>query len=211
MPKPFTPSEKAHINQLLLEAGSRLFSSFGLDKTRVEDLAQAAGISKAAFYLFYDSKESLFFEVLEQLEADFRVQVLAVIELPGPTPRARLAAGLRAAFSLWRSMPILQFFTSSQYAHLVRRLPPEEIQAHMRSDAEFIHTLIDRSRAAGIPFQVDAAQTQALFLTLLFPALHLHDFGPGQLDAAFDALLEITAAYLLGEITLEGGENVARH
>lgn len=48
----------------LLDAAARLFARFGFDKTSVEDIARAAGVSKGAVYLHWPSKLSLFEAVL---------------------------------------------------------------------------------------------------------------------------------------------------
>jgi TetR/AcrR family acrAB operon transcriptional repressor len=67
---------------LLLEAASRLFARFGYDKTSIDEIASAAGVSKGAVYLHWPSKFSLleavlireglrlFDEILERLERD---------------------------------------------------------------------------------------------------------------------------------------------
>jgi len=60
----FTDKEKADIEERLLARGRELFARYGLDKTTVEELAQAAGIAKGTFYRFFPSKEALFGEVL---------------------------------------------------------------------------------------------------------------------------------------------------
>lgn len=44
----------------ILDAASRLIVQYGYDKTTVSDIAEAAGISKGAVYLHFDSKETLF-------------------------------------------------------------------------------------------------------------------------------------------------------
>ena len=80
-------------------AGLQAFSAYGLKKTNVEEIAEAAGISKGAFYIFYESKEALFMDVIEQAEIRFRQEVLAAVDLPGPSPRARLFAVLKKAFA----------------------------------------------------------------------------------------------------------------
>ena len=54
MPKGFTEHEKELIGQRLLEQGYRLFSAYGLKKTNIEEIARAAGISKGAYYNFYE-------------------------------------------------------------------------------------------------------------------------------------------------------------
>ena len=88
MPKGFTEHEKELIRKRLLEQGYKQFSAYGLKKTNVEELAEASGISKGAFYLFYESKEALFMDVIELAEERFRQEILAAIDLPGPSPRA---------------------------------------------------------------------------------------------------------------------------
>ena len=98
MPKAFTQQEKEWIGERLLEQGYKQFSAHGLKKTTIEELAEAAGISKGAFYLFYESKEALFMDVAEQAEKRFRQEVLAAIDMPGPSPRARLFSVLKKAY-----------------------------------------------------------------------------------------------------------------
>jgi AcrR family transcriptional regulator len=48
----------------LLDAAARLFARFGFDKTSVDDIARAAGVSKGAVYLHWPSKFNLFESVL---------------------------------------------------------------------------------------------------------------------------------------------------
>ncbi len=203
MPKAFTEPEKQHIKAHLLEQGHRLFSIYGLKKTSIEELAQAAGISKAGFYIFYESKESLFMDVVEQVERQYRQQVLAVIDQPGPTPRARLLAVLQKAFTLWKTIPILQFFTRSDYDQLARRIPAAQLQEHLDSDGQFMQDLVAKCRQAGIPIQAPAEQIGALMYPLFFAVLHEDDFGPQALTPSISLLLELVAAYCLGEVELQ--------
>ncbi|GAB5546166.1 MAG: hypothetical protein SangKO_059260 [Sandaracinaceae bacterium] len=44
----------------LLNEAANLFVRFGYDKTSVSDIARAAGVSKGAFYLAFESKDALF-------------------------------------------------------------------------------------------------------------------------------------------------------
>lgn len=70
MPRAFTEVEKETIRRKLLEAGRACFQRYGLKKTTIEDLTKPAGIAKASFYLFFESKEALFIEVfMEEIPA----------------------------------------------------------------------------------------------------------------------------------------------
>ena len=153
MPKPFTEQEKTIIGRRLLEQGYKHFSTYGLAKTNVEEIARAAGISKGAFYKFYGSKEELFWSVIEQAEAHVREQILAVIDRPGRSPRARLVAILREAFALFEAFPILKLLTGGDYELLFRGIPPEKLGGHLANDRAFIERLISRCRGAGIPIR----------------------------------------------------------
>ncbi len=64
MPKPFSDEERARIKARLIEVGRTCFSCYGLRKTTVADLVEPAGIAKASFYLFFESKEALYIAVL---------------------------------------------------------------------------------------------------------------------------------------------------
>jgi AcrR family transcriptional regulator len=161
-----------------------------------------AGISKAAFYIFYESKEALFMDVVEQAEIEFRREVLADIERLGPSPRVRLVAVFKKAFALWRTLPILHFFTRSDYDLLAQRVPAEVIQEHLLSDQVFVQEFIHRCQRAGIPVQAQPEEIDGLLHALFFTVLHEDDLGPNSLSDSINLLIELVAAFCLGEIEL---------
>ncbi len=200
MPKAFTEYEKDLIGKRLLEQGYKLFSTYGLRKTNIEELAQAAGISKGAFYNFYESKEALFMDVVEQAEVRFRQEILTMVGLPGLSPRARLLAILKKAFAIVETMPILQFVTGSDYDLVFRRLPAEVLQEHMASDQAFIEELVARCRDAGMPIRAQPEQIVGLLYPLVVTILHKDDWGGLNFGGSADLYLELVAAFCLGEI-----------
>ncbi len=64
------PGDRPHE---IIEAGFRVFGANGLSRTRLEDVAREAGVSKGTIYLYFDSKESLFREVV-------RAKIITAIE-----------------------------------------------------------------------------------------------------------------------------------
>lgn len=203
MPKGFTEREKELIRARLLENGQKAFSTYGLRKTNVEDLTRMTGVSKGAFYIFYDSKEALFMDVVEAAERKFREQVLAEIDRPGPSPRERLKHVLQTAFRIWKTFPILQQVTQVEYALLLQKMPPEKIQEHLQSDQAFIEMLIRRCREAGILIEAGSDQIAGLMNAMFFVSLHEDDFGQGTFPGTIDLLLELISAYCVGEIKVE--------
>jgi len=64
MARAFTETERETIRGRLIESGRECFSRYGLAKTSIEDLVRSAGIAKASFYLFFESKEALYVETV---------------------------------------------------------------------------------------------------------------------------------------------------
>jgi len=204
MPKAFTEQEKELIRKRLLEQGHKQFSAYGLRKTNIEELAEAAGISKGAFYLFYASKEALFMDVVEQVEQRFRQELFAMVDQPGPSPRVRLFALLHHAFHRVKTIPLLQFLTGSDYDLLFRRVPPETFQEHVANDRAFVNELITRCQKVGIPIRVQPEEMISLLYSLVLTVLHEDEYaGTFPLGGSVDVFLELIAAFWLGEIELQ--------
>jgi AcrR family transcriptional regulator len=203
LPKGFTAQEKAVIRKRLIEQGYKQFSVHGLKKTNIEELAAAAKISKGAFYLFYDSKEALFMDAVELAEERYRQEILATIDKPGSSPRARLYAVFKQSFAAMRSMPILKFITGSDFELLFRKLPPEQLQEHLAGDQAFFIELVEHCLNAGIPVKVQPEQIGRLLYPLVMASLHEDDLNFEGFSGNVNALLELIAAYCLGEVALQ--------
>jgi AcrR family transcriptional regulator len=203
MPKAFSESEKEYIRQRLIEAGQKQFSTFGLKKTNIEELATAVGISKGAFYLFYESKEALFMEIAEQAEVRFRGEVLALLNQVEGSPRQRLFSVLKEAFTVWKTLPTLQLFTRGDYELIFHRIGAGKFQSHLNADSEFIETLITRCQQAGIPIQVSPAEISSLMYALFLFTLHEDNFPLGDFTATLDVLIDLVVAFCLGEVQIQ--------
>lgn len=142
-------------------------------------------------------------DVIERAEEHFRREMLASIELPGPSPRARLLVVFKKGFGLLKTMPLLQFLTGSDYDRLFRRVPAERVQEHLASDRVFIQELIARCQKAGIPIQAQIEEISGLLYALVLTILHEEDFGPDQFGSTVDLLLELVAAFCLGEVEMQ--------
>lgn len=80
MARSFTEREKEKIRKLLQEACKQSWTQYGYKKTGVSELCRQAGISKGAFYLFFESKEALFCEVLCSVQKEICDMASGVME-----------------------------------------------------------------------------------------------------------------------------------
>lgn len=80
MARGFAEQEKENIKRSLKEACKQSWTQYGYKKTSVDELCRRAGISKGAFYLFFESKEALFCEVLCSVQEQICNEALRIME-----------------------------------------------------------------------------------------------------------------------------------
>jgi AcrR family transcriptional regulator len=61
----------------LMDEAMHIFSLKGFAQTSIQEIALAAGISKGAFYKHYESKESLFIELLKRHQEELTAELSA--------------------------------------------------------------------------------------------------------------------------------------
>ena len=103
----------------LLAAARAAFSDVGVESARIEDISRAAGLSKGAFYLHFDSKQAAFQEIV----TDFFAVMRDVAQ-----QKHEACVDLRATLGSptaedWRfHTPRLQAWAANDHAHTVRAL-----------------------------------------------------------------------------------------
>jgi AcrR family transcriptional regulator len=110
MPKGFSDEEKERIQKKLMEAGGELFSKHGIKKTNVIDLTRAVGIAKGSFYSFYNSKEELFLDVLEQVEKILQKQMVQILKDINKNPKKSIKDFIKFHFEMRENNPIIKLF-----------------------------------------------------------------------------------------------------
>ncbi len=95
----------------LLDVALRVFSERGYHETRVADLIEAAGVARGTFYLYFESKNAIFHELLDELLLRVRTSVVGV-ELGGGAPplRDQLIVTLERVLTTFAQSPALTAF-----------------------------------------------------------------------------------------------------
>ena len=76
--------------QQLLDAAATLFASRGYGPTRIADICEAAGVAKGLFYWYFETKESLFAELVRSMRTQLRrAQAAAMDSDADPVTRIR--------------------------------------------------------------------------------------------------------------------------
>ncbi|NJN17403.1 MAG: TetR/AcrR family transcriptional regulator [Oscillochloris sp.] len=192
MPRAFSEQERAIIRTRLLQHGRELLAAHGIRRVNVEDLTQAVGISKGAFYLFFASKEELFYAVLRAFEAEYQAELLDALGPPDLLPQQRIRVFIERALHTWQTNPLFKRFGREEYELLARRLPPELLAEGFQDDIEFAGRLLNRWRSEGVAARADANLLAGLMRSLFYVSLHADEFAP--------AIYTITLERLIGAI-----------
>lgn len=62
-----TVEQKKAQQQYLLDTGKKLMLQYGIKKTTVDDIVEAAKIAKGTFYLYFKSKEDFFYQLIAEI------------------------------------------------------------------------------------------------------------------------------------------------
>ena len=89
----------------MLDAATRAFERNQYEKTRVSDIVKEAGMSSRSFYEFFDSKEDLVAEVVQQ-QGKWLTDALKAVFEQTEDPLERIDRGLRAYLSLFSAPTI---------------------------------------------------------------------------------------------------------
>ena len=172
----------------ILDAALELFVEKGFAATRLEDVAQRAGVSKGTVYLYFDSKDDLFKSVIRSgmVRAIEEAEQL-VAAYPGSS-----ADLLRELYTAWwqtigstklAGIPKLMISEAQNFPELARFYYEEVIQRGSRLFARALERGIERGEFR--PVNIDYA-VRALVAPLIMRAILEHSFlacvGPDKVD-----------------------------
>jgi AcrR family transcriptional regulator len=196
MPRAFTDTERDAIRARLMDAGRELFARRGIRATTVEQLARAAGISKGAFYLFYPSKEALFFALMEEIETALQGRLEAQV---AEAPHDALRMLLRTSLTARDENPVLDLATSEEAIAMMRTMTPEEQRAFMNRDVELTAGIVERLAQHGVRVAVEPTVLAGLLRALVFVGMHRDDIGAEVAPAVQEYLVDtLSRALVMG-------------
>jgi len=169
----------------LIQAARQIFARDGFEASRIEEIAASAGHTRGAFYAHFESKEELFFALLEQ-EANRRLDEMRAIIERQPTPRGHLDALRefytgRARDPQW-AMLMLEF---KLFAVRHPRMRARLAATHRRIRASLNLGAIDKLMPPGIHGAGKAPESRKVALEALLNGLVLeHAYDPARISKA---------------------------
>jgi AcrR family transcriptional regulator len=171
MNKPETNIERHRAKrEAIYEAAATVFAQYGFRRTTMNDIAQAAGISRPALYLMFANKENLF-QGLAAFRLDQAIeQALGVLAGDGDTNERIIAALL--VFERIFYEPIADSPHGAELMDISQSLASKLMMKDIvRLHAALAKTLSDAEQAGEVNFENSPLKPKA-FVELLFTGLN---------------------------------------
>jgi AcrR family transcriptional regulator len=184
----------------LLETAFRVFGERGYRAVRLEEVAEAAGMTKGAIYYYFDSKEDLLRRALQHRHQEMFAEIAEALRAERGPASAKIRFALRKVWQRWLEPGWGQAFrlilgeVSVEFPALFRMWAEEgPIQGW-----QLVRDLIEEGIAAREFRQdVDAEVAGRLVLSglMLQAALHVHlgldELAPCDHDRVFDSAVDL--------------------
>ncbi len=162
MARSFTEREKENIKRSLLETCKQSWTQYGYKKTSVDELCKQAGISKGAFYLFFESKEALFCEVLCSVQEQICNAALKVIE--SRKDKYGVAEALKLIYQEYDKNNFLYNSDSMDFTILMNKLSEEQAKNIEESNRMSQQLFLSQPY---LKFKVDADLAMSVIYSLI--------------------------------------------
>jgi AcrR family transcriptional regulator len=179
MPRAFSDVESSRIRARLMEAGRVTFAKRGLRGSTVDELARGAGISKGAFYRFFDSKESLLLALLDEDEIEMHAEIGEAV---AAEPDRGVDVLVSTALDAVRSNPLVAVLMSQEGLRLLDSRTPAEQAELLERDARLVDLVLAGLAEAGITLAVPRQALLGLLRSLVFVGLHRSEIGEDQVE-----------------------------
>ncbi len=198
MPKAYTDNERKYIKKRLIEEAQDCLKRYGFKKTTVDELVKRVNIPKGTFYLFYESKEQLFYEVQCLFHDKLHSYLMSRLEaMDKPASAEQMTGLLLELYKKIEASFFYQFVTNGDFELLMRKLPPEVACEHAKKDDLSIEQLI--SMVSGIKsdsIKAFSAALRAIFLSML----HRNEIGEDVFEDALRLMIRGVVMQMYEEV-----------
>jgi len=185
---------------VLLDAAFTVFSRKGYRATRLEEVAESAGMTKGAIYYYFSGKEELLRRAVERRHRTIFRDIEAALEREDAPAAARIRLALRKVWNHWTepawgdAFRLLVGQLSVEFPTLFRVWAREGPLEGYR----MVRRLVESGVEAGeFRRDVDAEAAARLIVSglLLQAAFHVHlgldELAPGDPDRIFDSAVDL--------------------
>ncbi len=188
MPKSFSEQEREYIRQRLKEEAAKCLAQYGVRHTTVDEIVKRVNIPKGTFYLFYQSKELLLFEVIQEQQKKISSELYqAFFDIADTELSAeKLTDMIFGFYKKIEKMLVLKLHNAGEIEVLARKLPRETVDEHLQNDTDMIEKMLALFH---VKKELDIKVISAAFHAIYYATLHKEEIGEEQYDKALRALI----------------------
>lgn len=200
MPRSANPNIRKHRQRQILQAARDVFAKDGFDSARMDDVADASGLSKGTLYLYYKSKDDLIAGLLKTTFNDLLVQLRALLEIDKSVEIRLLDYAQQMTSYMQQDASTLniayEFYAVAARQPNVRRL----LQTYFADYRAALTALLEQGIKRGEFARFDTTQTAMTLIALLegLTLLWFTDPDAVQLETVLSAALRDFFARLKG-------------
>lgn len=124
MARSFSEREKENIRKSLIGICKQNWTQYGYKKTSVDEMCKQVGISKGAFYLFFESKEALFCEVLCSVQRE--ICEMAEAAMKEEKGKSGVVKALKLIYRAYDKNSFLYGSDTADYTILMNKVSEEQ-------------------------------------------------------------------------------------
>jgi len=183
------------IPEKLMHASVELFAEHGYAQTSVQQIVDAAGVTKGALYHYFKSKDDLLFDIYDRilsLQRQHLDEIVALGESPEQTVRMVCEDVIVTSIDWLHEGTV--FFRSQ---HMLTAARQQEVKRRRREYNDAFEAILDRGRADGV-FRIDIPP--AIQIANFFSDVHYLGqwYSPGGPLSKQQVASELTDLYLAG-------------
>ena len=167
MGKGFKENEKEIIKEKLKKAAEEALVKTGIRKTSVDKLVSKVGISKGAFYLFYESKESLFFEVIASFHDKLQNDFMEILEKSKNYDIDYLTDVIFNLLEQYQDF-FISILSNGEIEYLQRKLSNDIMKKHFEEDEIFFDKVLTVLSIEKSYVEIFASSIRAIFVLMLY-------------------------------------------
>ncbi|PWU67124.1 MULTISPECIES: TetR/AcrR family transcriptional regulator [Gracilibacillus] len=184
----------------LIEESMKLFSEKGFHETSIQEIVQNSGVSKGAFYLYFDSKDDLLVAIFDYYTAVI-IEKLQHVNRGTNDPFQRMQDQVAEIFKLFRDHKEYLLVHFRDKIHLGNKLDDVIIRVHKQSYEWVRESLLSIYGEELVPYMADIAINFDGIMAGYFKWIAIYDFvfDPDQLAEATVRKIDTIVKQLLVE------------
>jgi len=185
MPR-FSENEKKRLSDKLLTEGERLFTKHGIKKVTIDDIVEAVGIAKASFYTFYESKEYLYLDIVQNIQQKIFAELNAILDSnTNLSNKERVLQVFDWMNKLMYQFPILTYMDTATTELIARKVSKERLILFQEQNFDAALALYNH----GVRFSCDIQTVSQTFQAIYHSWIYLKTQGEEVQTAVTDILL----------------------